>query len=75
MHIRVLLSKYRSYELCSACHGARLKPDALLWRIASAAGRGSRERGVVAEGRYTCRYMDRKALGTEGRRHSCRKEV
>ena len=38
MHIRVLLSKYRSYELCSACHGARLKPDALLWRIASAAG-------------------------------------
>ncbi len=33
MHIRVLLSKYRSYTLCPACHGARLKPDALLWRV------------------------------------------
>ena len=33
MHIRVLLSKYRSYTLCNACHGARLKPDALLWRL------------------------------------------
>jgi excinuclease ABC subunit A len=33
MHIRVLLSKYRSYTLCSACQGARLKPDALLWRL------------------------------------------
>jgi excinuclease ABC subunit A len=33
MHIRVLLSKYRSYTLCSSCQGARLKPDALLWRL------------------------------------------
>jgi len=33
MHIRVLLSKYRSYDLCPACEGARLKPDALLWRL------------------------------------------
>ncbi|MGH8231692.1 MAG: excinuclease ABC subunit UvrA, partial [Steroidobacteraceae bacterium] len=33
MHIRVLLSKYRSYTLCPDCHGARLKPDALLWRL------------------------------------------
>ena len=31
MHIRVLLSKYRSYTECPVCHGARLKPDALLW--------------------------------------------
>ncbi|MGC1951033.1 MAG: excinuclease ABC subunit A, partial [Gammaproteobacteria bacterium] len=29
MHIRVLLSKYRSYTVCTSCHGARLKPDAL----------------------------------------------
>src|SRR5450631_2362231 len=35
MHIRVLLSRYRSYTECSACRGARLKPDALLWRIGS----------------------------------------
>ncbi len=33
MHIRVLLSKYRSYTPCPECHGARLKPDALLWRV------------------------------------------
>jgi excinuclease ABC subunit A len=38
MHIRVLLSKYRSYTQCSLCNGARLKPDALLWRLGTAAG-------------------------------------
>ncbi|MFB1028549.1 MAG: excinuclease ABC subunit A, partial [Thauera sp.] len=51
MHIRVLLSRYRSYTECPACHGARLKPDALLWRLPTsgqASGRigGSREQGV-----------------------------
>jgi excinuclease ABC subunit A len=41
MHVRVLLSRYRSYTSCEVCAGARLKPDALLWRLASAgAGRG-----------------------------------
>src|SRR5580698_1102491 len=33
MHIRVLLSRYRSYTECGACGGARLKPEALLWRV------------------------------------------
>ncbi|MBU3725544.1 MAG: excinuclease ABC subunit A [Burkholderiaceae bacterium] len=33
MHVRVLLSRYRSYTECQACHGARLKPEALLWTI------------------------------------------
>ena len=33
MHVRVLLSKYRSYTPCPACGGARLKPDATLWRL------------------------------------------
>jgi excinuclease ABC subunit A len=33
MHVRVMLSKYRSYTACGTCHGARLQPDALLWRI------------------------------------------
>jgi excinuclease ABC subunit A len=33
MHIRVLLSKYRAHSLCPACRGARLKPEALLWRL------------------------------------------
>jgi excinuclease ABC subunit A len=35
MHIRVLLSKYRSYTPCEACGGARLKLDPLLWRLGS----------------------------------------
>ncbi|MBP7667916.1 MAG: excinuclease ABC subunit UvrA, partial [Burkholderiaceae bacterium] len=33
MHIRVLLSKYRSYTPCGTCGGARLKTEALLWRM------------------------------------------
>lgn len=33
MHVRVLLSKYRSYTPCPTCGGARLKPDATLWRL------------------------------------------
>ncbi|MGP1517668.1 MAG: excinuclease ABC subunit UvrA [Ottowia sp.] len=37
MHIRVLLSKYRSYTTCPACCGARLKTESLLWRVGSAA--------------------------------------
>ena len=35
MHIRVLLSKYRSYTPCETCGGARLKLESLLWRIGS----------------------------------------
>ena len=37
MHIRVLLSKYRAYTTCTTCDGARLKPDALAWRLGSKA--------------------------------------
>lgn len=37
MHIRVLLSKYRSYTPCAACGGARLKTEALLWRLGTKA--------------------------------------
>ena len=33
MHVRVLLSRYRAYTPCTACDGARLKPDALAWRV------------------------------------------
>ena len=35
MHIRVLLSKYRSYTPCETCGGARLKLESLLWRLGS----------------------------------------
>src|SRR5262245_36728599 len=37
MHVRVLLSKYRSYDACRACGGARLKPESLCWRLGSLA--------------------------------------
>lgn len=32
MHVRFILSKYRSYKICDACHGARLQPNALNWK-------------------------------------------
>lgn len=31
MHVRVFLSKYRTYNTCPVCQGTRLKPEALLW--------------------------------------------
>jgi len=37
MHIRVLLSKYRSYTPCGTCGGARLKTESLLWRMGTQA--------------------------------------
>lgn len=33
MHVRVMLARYRSYNLCAECQGARLKPTSLLWRL------------------------------------------
>jgi excinuclease ABC subunit A len=32
MHVRVFLSRYRAYNTCPACRGARLQPEALCWR-------------------------------------------
>jgi excinuclease ABC subunit A len=32
MHVRVLLSRYRVYQLCPDCHGARFQPETLLYR-------------------------------------------
>jgi excinuclease ABC subunit A len=37
MHIRVLLSRYRCYDVCPQCRGARLKTQALFWRLGSKA--------------------------------------
>jgi excinuclease ABC subunit A len=34
MHLRVFLSRWRSYRICSVCHGTRLQPDALATQIA-----------------------------------------
>ncbi|KJS32386.1 MAG: hypothetical protein VR64_07105 [Desulfatitalea sp. BRH_c12] len=33
MHVRVFLSRYRSYDVCPDCAGARFKPETLLYRI------------------------------------------
>jgi len=33
MHVRVFLSRYRTYRICPDCHGTRLKDDALLYYI------------------------------------------
>jgi excinuclease ABC subunit A len=33
MHVRVLLSRFRSYELCSTCHGARLNDEARSYQV------------------------------------------
>ncbi len=32
MHVRVFLSRYRAYNPCPACGGARLQPEALCWK-------------------------------------------
>ena len=32
MHVRVFLSKFRSYSRCPDCGGSRLKPEALNWK-------------------------------------------
>src|SRR5262249_36040404 len=33
MHVRVFLSRFRSYTPCTACGGARVKPEALDFRV------------------------------------------
>ncbi len=38
MHVRVLLSRYRAYTPCEACGGARLKIEALAWRLGTKEG-------------------------------------
>ncbi|HWP65607.1 MAG TPA: excinuclease ABC subunit UvrA [Candidatus Limnocylindria bacterium] len=34
MHVRVFLARYRSYHVCPDCRGARLRPEALDYRLA-----------------------------------------
>ncbi|MEY4198825.1 MAG: hypothetical protein RLZZ265_565, partial [Verrucomicrobiota bacterium] len=47
MHVRVLLSRYRSYTRCPACEGRRFQPEALLYRVAL----GEEDRGLKIEDR------------------------
>jgi excinuclease ABC subunit A len=55
MHVRVLLSRYRAYTPCTACGGARLKPNALLWRLGSAE---DADRALRPEKRFRPRGFD-----------------
>ncbi|AOS45171.1 UvrABC system protein A [Lacunisphaera limnophila] len=32
MHVRVFLSRFRSYNPCPDCHGTRLQPESLCWK-------------------------------------------
>ena len=59
MHIRVLLSKYRAYTPCDACGGARLKTEALAWRL----GTKDDANRVLPSGK---RFLPRGALFGEG---------
>src|SRR5262249_6008538 len=38
MHVRVLLSRYRSYVLCPDCRGQRLQPESLLYKASRVDG-------------------------------------
>ncbi|MBU3665861.1 MAG: excinuclease ABC subunit A [Chthoniobacterales bacterium] len=38
MHVRVLLSRYRSYNECPKCRGGRFQPETLNYRLAGANG-------------------------------------
>jgi len=49
MHIRVLLSKYRSYTTCETCGGARLKTESMQWRLGT---KGNADAVLAAEHRF-----------------------
>ncbi len=59
MHVRVLLSRYRAYTPCATCDGARLKTEALLWRL------GDRELADAALGSNS-RFLPRGVQWPEG---------
>jgi excinuclease ABC subunit A len=57
MHMRVLLSRYRSYTTCPKCEGGRFQPEALNYRISVAAAvsaaNQSRAAGTAATTTFT----------------------
>ena len=58
MHIRVLLSRYRAYTTCPACHGARLKPESLLWRLADSPRRSPNPDGAAHARGYNLHQLN-----------------
>jgi excinuclease ABC subunit A len=65
VHVRVLLARYRSYDPCPACRGARLRPEALAVTVAGrrlpelAAMSVERLRAWLGERRWTERQRER----------------
>ena len=62
MHVRVLLSRYRSYDPCTDCGGARLKPESLSWKIG---GLSVADLFALPAGE-ALRFIRREAEGLEG---------
>jgi excinuclease ABC subunit A len=54
MHVRVLLSRYRSYTPCPECHGQRFQPESLLYRVSRPAGAGSVENKSISLADFYC---------------------
>ena len=75
MHVRVLLSRYRAYTPCDACDGARLKTEALLWRLGDReladAALGSARRASGRTGVEWSRSDARRAAGPVDPRPRC----
>lgn len=48
MHVRVLLSRYRSYNECPECHGGRFQPETLNFRVSGADNESLALPGIAA---------------------------
>ena len=78
MHVRVLLSRYRSYTTCAACHGRRFQPEALLYTIRlaprdlfpDAAGERGDERGAHPPSGAVFRALAENPRGTKSHKVS-----
>ena len=70
MHIRVLLSKYRSYTPCEACGGARLKTESAAVAPGQQGGR-RRRAGARAPLHAGGRAVDARAAGGAARACRC----
>jgi excinuclease ABC subunit A len=56
MHVRVLLSRYRSYQPCPACHATRFQPDSLLYRAGKSSTASSQDNPADGEQLYIARF-------------------
>ena len=65
MHVRVLLSKYRSYDACRACGGARLKP---VVARCGGSGRWPTRRAVIEPRRSASAHICRRSTTRHSRR-------